>query len=174
VLSVWVVFLCVRHVPGVCSIAMHDERKNKHANDEAIPAGAVPTYLLDREGVNHAKVLSNTIKQKRKEKAGKWDVPIPKVKPISDDEMFKVMQSGKRQSTWWPTVVVGWVGWVGWGWLGWLSCRFVSGGFYACCGACVEYVRMYRSLHHSLTCSLGPRSACIVVPALQRSLGSAW
>jgi ribosome biogenesis protein NSA2 len=24
-------------------------------------------------------VLSNTIKQKRKEKAGKWDVPLPKV-----------------------------------------------------------------------------------------------
>ena len=24
-------------------------------------------------------VLSNTIKQKRKEKAGKWEVPLPKV-----------------------------------------------------------------------------------------------
>ena len=27
----------------------------------------------------HFQVLSNTIKQKRKEKAGKWDVPLPKV-----------------------------------------------------------------------------------------------
>jgi ribosome biogenesis protein NSA2 len=26
-----------------------------------------------------AKVLSNTIKQKRKEKAGKWEVPLAKV-----------------------------------------------------------------------------------------------
>eukprot|EP00964_Phaeocystis_antarctica_P124695 scaffold88341_cov69-Phaeocystis_antarctica.AAC.1 len=26
-------------------------------------------------------VLSNSIKQKRKEKAGKWNVPIPKVRP---------------------------------------------------------------------------------------------
>jgi hypothetical protein len=25
-------------------------------------------------------VLSNTIKQKRKEKAGKWEVPLPKVR----------------------------------------------------------------------------------------------
>jgi len=25
-------------------------------------------------------ILSNTIKQKRKEKAGKWEVPLPKVK----------------------------------------------------------------------------------------------
>ena len=81
------------------SIAMHDERKNKHSNEDAIPAGAVPTYLLDREGVSRAKVLSNTIKQKRKEKAGKWDVPLPKVKPISDDEMFKVMRTGVRKST---------------------------------------------------------------------------
>ena len=29
--------------------------------------------------VERAKVLSNTIKQKRKEKAGKWEVPLPKV-----------------------------------------------------------------------------------------------
>ena len=29
--------------------------------------------------VQRAKVLSNTIKQKRKEKAGKWEVPLPKV-----------------------------------------------------------------------------------------------
>lgn len=29
--------------------------------------------------VDRAKVLSNSIKQKRKEKAGKWEVPLPKV-----------------------------------------------------------------------------------------------
>lgn len=58
---------------------MHQERTNKHGNDDAAPDGAVPAYLLDREGVSRAKVLSNTVKQKRKEKAGKWDVPIPKV-----------------------------------------------------------------------------------------------
>ena len=49
---------------------------------------AVPAYLMDREGVSRSKVLSNTVKQKRKEKAGKWTVPIPKVKAIADDEMF--------------------------------------------------------------------------------------
>ena len=42
-------------------------------------------------------VLSNTIKQKRKEKAGKWEVPLPKVRPIAEDEMFKVLKSGKRR-----------------------------------------------------------------------------
>jgi hypothetical protein len=44
---------------------------------------ALPTYLLDRDETNRSKILSNTIKQKRKEKAGKWQVPIPKVNLIS-------------------------------------------------------------------------------------------
>ncbi len=55
-------------------IAMHEERNNKHKDKDSVPEGAVPTYLLEREGVNRAKVLSNTVKQKRKEKAGKWSV----------------------------------------------------------------------------------------------------
>jgi hypothetical protein len=38
----------------------------------------MPHYLLDRENQQRAKVLSNMVKQKRKEKAGKWDVPLPK------------------------------------------------------------------------------------------------
>ena len=37
------------------------------------------------------------IKQKRKEKAGKWQVPIPKVKAMTEDEMFKVLRTGKRK-----------------------------------------------------------------------------
>lgn len=52
--------------------------------------GALPVYLLDRDVQSRAKVLSNMIKQKRKEKAGKWDVPIPKVKAQADSEVFKV------------------------------------------------------------------------------------
>ena len=43
-------------------------------------------------------VLSNTIKEKRKQKAGKWSVPLPKVAPITEDEMFKVIKTGKRKS----------------------------------------------------------------------------
>ena len=45
------------------------------------------------------------IKQKRKEKAGKWKVPIEKVKPMSEDEMFKIMRSGKRRKKAWKRVV---------------------------------------------------------------------
>lgn len=84
---------------------MHQERTNKHANDEEASEGAVPAYLLDREGVSRAKVLSNSVKQKRKEKAGKWQVPIPKVNPISDAEMFKVLSTGKRKKKQWKRMI---------------------------------------------------------------------
>lgn len=87
------------------TIAQHNQRNNKHSNDEAVADGAVPAYLLDREGVSRAKVLSNTVKQKRKEKAGKWQVPIPKVKPVADDEMFKVMRTGMKRNKAWKRVV---------------------------------------------------------------------
>jgi len=50
-------------------------------------------------------VLSNTVKQKRKEKAGKWDVPIPKVKPVADDEMFKVLKTGSKRNKAWKRMV---------------------------------------------------------------------
>ena len=78
---------------------MHEERNNKHkVNDDPVQEGAVPSYLLDRENQSRAKVLSNMIKQKRKEKAGKWQVPLPKVKGMDEAEVFKVQTSGKRQS----------------------------------------------------------------------------
>lgn len=83
--------------PPRCSINLHQQRNNKHADEDAVPDGAVPAYLLDREGVSRAKVLSNTVKQKRKEKAGKWEVPIAKVQPVSDAEMFKVIRTGKKK-----------------------------------------------------------------------------
>ncbi|CAI5950022.1 unnamed protein product [Closterium sp. NIES-65] len=84
---------------------MHAERTNKHKADAPVAEGAVPAYLLEREATARAKVLSNTIKQKRKEKAGKWDVPLPKVRPIAEDEMFKVVRSGKRKTKQWKRLV---------------------------------------------------------------------
>ena len=51
------------------SIKVHEEKSTKQKVDGAVPEGALPVYLLDREGQTRAKVLSNMIKQKRKEKA---------------------------------------------------------------------------------------------------------
>lgn len=50
-------------------LRMHEERQTKTKDSQNVPEGAVPAYLLDREGQSRAKVLSNMIKQKRKEKA---------------------------------------------------------------------------------------------------------
>ena|SRR6218665_1204920 len=72
------------------TIKAHEEKKSKKKQAEQADDGnALPHYLLDREQQSRAKVLSNMIKQKRKEKAGKWEVPIPKVKAVSDFEVFK-------------------------------------------------------------------------------------
>jgi ribosome biogenesis protein NSA2 len=49
------------------TIKSHEEKETKQR--EEVPEGALPAYLLDREKQSRAKVLSNTIKQKRKEKA---------------------------------------------------------------------------------------------------------
>ncbi|XP_042426012.1 ribosome biogenesis protein NSA2 homolog [Zingiber officinale] len=80
------------------TIAMHEESSSRRKVDDKVHDGALPAYLLDRDTTTTAKVLSNTIKQKRKEKAGKWDVPLPKVRPVAEVEMFRVILSGKRKT----------------------------------------------------------------------------
>ncbi|XP_015524967.1 ribosome biogenesis protein NSA2 homolog [Neodiprion pinetum] len=85
-------------------IKAHEE-KNVRKKTEPTPEGALPVYLLDRDVSSRAKVLSNLIKQKRKEKAGKWDVPIPKVRAQSDSEVFKVMRTGKSKRKAWKRMV---------------------------------------------------------------------
>lgn len=71
------------------TLRAHEEKQSKKREQPVDDGNAVPHYLLDRENQSRAKVLSNMIKQKRKEKAGKWEVPIPKVKAVSDMEVFK-------------------------------------------------------------------------------------
>lgn len=89
------------------AINMHFEsdKKKKKDEDEQVSDGAIPAYLLDRQQETRSKILSNTLKQKRNEKAGKWDVPLPKVRPIAEDEMFKVIKTGKRQKKQWKRMV---------------------------------------------------------------------
>ncbi|XP_058786867.1 uncharacterized protein LOC131661358 [Vicia villosa] len=87
------------------TLAMHEESTIRRKADDNVRDGAVPAYLLDRDNTNRAKILSNTIKQKRKEKAGKWDVPLPKVRPVAEEEMFKVVRTGKRKTKQWKRMV---------------------------------------------------------------------
>lgn len=85
-------------------IKAHEERNTKK-KEAPKPEGALPVYLLDRNVESRAKVLSNMIKQKRKEKAGKWDVPIPKVRAQADSEVFRVLRSGKTKRKSWKRMV---------------------------------------------------------------------
>lgn len=104
-------------------IKQHEEKKQKGTAEEATE-GAVPAYLLDRQRQTIGKALSNSIKQKRKEKAvssmfkeanwilksictfkAKYQVPLPKVKAVSDAEAFKVVSTGKTRRKGWKRMV---------------------------------------------------------------------
>jgi len=85
-------------------IRAHEERDVKERVDDG-DKGDVPTYLLDREEQKDAKALSSAVKEKRKDKAARWAVPLPKVRAIPEDEIFRVQKSGKRKSKAWKRMI---------------------------------------------------------------------
>jgi len=87
------------------TIKAHQEKQTKGKKDAPAEEGAVPAYLLDREHETQAKNISSMVKQKRKEKAGKFEVPIPAVKAQSEAEVFKVLKSGKSRRKGWKRMV---------------------------------------------------------------------
>jgi len=75
------------------------EEKNVKSSAPKEPSSTpLPNYLLDRSQATNAKALSSAIKDKRAEKAAKFSVPLPKVRGISEEEMFKVVKTGKKTS----------------------------------------------------------------------------
>jgi ribosome biogenesis protein NSA2 len=78
------------------AIRAKEERNVKSAGPQEPSGVPQPEYLLDRSSTNNAKALSSQIKQKRAEKAAKFSVPLPKVRGISESEVFSVMKTGKK------------------------------------------------------------------------------
>ncbi|KAF1813876.1 ribosome biogenesis protein N [Eremomyces bilateralis CBS 781.70] len=76
-------------------IKMHEERDVKSSTAPE-PSTPLPQYLLDRSNPTNAKALSSAVKNKRSEKVAKFSVPLPKVRGISEEEMFKVVHTGKK------------------------------------------------------------------------------
>jgi len=77
-------------------IKAHEERNVKSSGPAEETKEALPQYLLDRSQGQNAKALSSQIKEKRKEKAAKFSVPLPKVRGITEEEVFKVVKTGKK------------------------------------------------------------------------------
>lgn len=63
------------------------------AGDASTP---LPGYLLDRSQPARARALSSAVKTKRAEKAARFAVPLPRVRGISEEEMFRVVTTGKK------------------------------------------------------------------------------
>lgn len=87
------------------TIKQHEERDVKKSTAPSEPETALPTYLLDREGQKDAKALSGAVKERRKDKAARYSVPLPQVRGISEDEAFRVVKTGKRKQNGWKRMV---------------------------------------------------------------------
>ncbi|ODV90696.1 hypothetical protein CANCADRAFT_109245 [Tortispora caseinolytica NRRL Y-17796] len=86
-------------------IKAHDESKVKTAAPDPESGDALPPYLLDRQQGGSAKAISSSIKQRRAEKTDKFSVPLPKVRGISEEEMFKVVRTGKKKTKAWKRMI---------------------------------------------------------------------
>lgn len=85
-------------------IKVHEERNVKDAQTPG-PSTPLPNYLLDRSNPTFAKALTSSIKERRNEKAARFDVPLPKVRGISEEEMFRVLKTGKKKAKAWKRLV---------------------------------------------------------------------
>jgi ribosome biogenesis protein NSA2 len=82
-----------------------EKQKVSDKTTSAVGDEPVPVYLMDQTVTRTADVLTNTLKQKRKQRAGKWDVPLPQVRPIPEDEMLRVIKTGKKHGKKWKRLV---------------------------------------------------------------------
>lgn len=97
-----------RHVAKIQmkkQIRQHEQRNVKQSEPSVPSDGAVPAYLLDRAQEKNAKQLSSMVKQKRKEAAARFSVPLPKVRGMAEEEVFKVLKTGKSKGKSWKRVI---------------------------------------------------------------------
>ena len=82
-----------------------EKSKASDKTKSAVGDEPVPVYLMDQTVTRTADILSNSLKQKRKQRAGKWNVPLPQVRPIAEDEMLRVLKTGKTKRKKWKRLV---------------------------------------------------------------------
>ncbi|TRY72646.1 hypothetical protein TCAL_10604 [Tigriopus californicus] len=76
------------------------EEKSTETTLDRPEDGALPAYLLDRQDKQTGKAIAAQVKQKQKDKAAKYNVPLPKVRMQSENEVFRPLKSGKRGKSW--------------------------------------------------------------------------
>lgn len=81
------------------------ETKEVKTKKQLYDPDGLPVYLLGRDIESYSEILTNTIKQKRKSKAGKWELPVPKVQALNEAEMLRVVKSGKRKRKSWKRLI---------------------------------------------------------------------
>ncbi|KAG5003283.1 hypothetical protein JHK86_027422 [Glycine max] len=80
------------------TLAMHEESTSRRKTDDNVQDGAVPAYLLDRDNTTRAKACSCL---------ERWLCVCfcRLVRPVAEDEMFKVVRTGKRKTKQWKRMV---------------------------------------------------------------------
>ncbi|KAI1633383.1 ribosome biogenesis protein nsa-2 [Biscogniauxia mediterranea] len=81
------------------------EERNVQSAGDRDPSTPLPSYLLDRSNPTQAKQLSSSIKNRRAEKSARYAVPLPEVRGISEEEMFKAVTTGKKGTKSWKRMV---------------------------------------------------------------------
>jgi len=87
------------------TLKAYDERNVKQKDGGAVGDEEIPTYLFDRDAAKNAKALSSAVKDRRKDRAAKYSVPLPKVRGIAEEEIFKVIKTGKSKTKSWKRMV---------------------------------------------------------------------
>lgn len=71
-----------------------------------LPASSsIPNRADGADSAQDAKALSTAIKDRRKDRAAKYSVPLPKVRGIAEEEMFKVIKTGQHKGKSWKRMV---------------------------------------------------------------------
>ena len=87
------------------TIQQHSERTNKHKVEEEAAPGAIPVPSGPRADQSRQGAVQHHQAETEGQRNPKWEVPLPKVRPVAEDEMFRVMRSGKRQKKTWKRMI---------------------------------------------------------------------
>lgn len=90
-------------------IQLKKDLKMKESRERSVEASIesspLPHFLLDREVQERVRDINDKIKQQRQEKGSKYSVPLPKIHPLPEKEVFGVVTSGKNKSRHWKRMV---------------------------------------------------------------------